>query len=74
MLVRHFHIVGILYAGIATNLLFSVVLKSFVLGGGVMEQKVLYTLGVKLINLTAITLIFYVVTTTVAMVPGLLHS
>ena len=52
--VQKLHISGILYAGIATNLLFSVGLKSFVIGRGVMHRQALSTSVVKISNLIAV--------------------
>ncbi len=43
LLVHDLKMPGILYAGIATNLLFSVVFKTFILGEGVMQKEVLST-------------------------------
>jgi hypothetical protein len=58
MLVRNMHIAGIVYAGIVTNLLFSVGLKSFVIGRGVMQRQALSTSIVKLSNLIAVGALF----------------
>ena len=54
LLVHRFQMSGVLYANIATNLLFSVLLKSFVLGKGVMEREVQSTMAVKLFNLAGV--------------------
>lgn len=54
MLVRHYQMTGVLYAGILTNVLFSVAFKSFVLGRGVMEREVRSTVITKLINLAGV--------------------
>lgn len=54
LLVHRFQMLGVLYAGIITNVLFSVVFKSFVLGRGVMDREVRSTALVKIANLTGV--------------------
>jgi O-antigen/teichoic acid export membrane protein len=70
-LVRHFEIPGILYAGIVTNLLFSVTFKAFIIGGGVMDRKIPSTFVVKLVNLTGIGLAFYLFVSLIRLLPFL---
>jgi O-antigen/teichoic acid export membrane protein len=71
VLVRHMQISGILYAGIATNLIFSVLFKSFVIGGGVMDREVMSTSIVKILNLTGIGVAFYLVVSILRLLPFL---
>jgi hypothetical protein len=61
LLVHRFHMVGILYAGIITNLLYSVIFKSVVIGTGVMRNQTIATVGVKVLNLILMGGSFYVV-------------
>ena len=51
LFVHRYHMAGVLYAGIATNLLFSVVFKAFVIGRGVMANQLRSTLAAKLVNM-----------------------
>jgi O-antigen/teichoic acid export membrane protein len=69
-LVRHLHMAGILYAGIVTNLLFSVVFKSFVIGGGVMKREVVSTSLVKVSSVIGIGVVFYLLVTTLHLLSG----
>lgn len=72
LLVRHLSIAGILYAGIFTNLVFSVGLKSLVIGRGVMHHHVKSTSLLKLITLTGVMAVFCLITAAVHWLP-LLH-
>jgi O-antigen/teichoic acid export membrane protein len=58
-LVRHFQMVGVLYAGILGNLLYSVFLKSFVIGRGMMQRELISTLAIKCLSLTGMVLVLY---------------
>jgi O-antigen/teichoic acid export membrane protein len=57
--VRHLQMAGILYAGIATNLLFSVGCKAVVIGRGVMDRQFLSTAAVKVASVVGVSLTFY---------------
>ena len=54
VLVHTFQMKGVLYAGIFTNVLFSVAFKSFVLGRGVMEREVRSTILIKVVSLVGV--------------------
>jgi O-antigen/teichoic acid export membrane protein len=59
LLVRYKQMTGILYAGVIVNLLFSVVLKSFVIGNGVLDRRVFPTMMIKAVNATACVVTLY---------------
>ncbi len=69
--VRHFSISGILYAGILTNLIFSVGLKSLVIGRGVMHRQVRSTSASKVLTLSGVAALFYLLTVAVRWLPFL---
>ena len=71
LLVRHFSISGILYAGMVTNLIFSVGLKSLVIGRGVMKHEVRSTYLVKLLNLGEVAALFYLFTSSIRWLPSI---
>ena len=71
LLVRDLHMSGILYAGIITNAVFSVIFKSVVIGSGVMRNQVVSIVWIKLLNLALIGAIFYCVVRLAQMFQGM---
>ncbi len=56
--VHRYQMTGVLYAGIATNILFSVIFKSVVIGKGVMDRRVVSAVTTKVLSLMSAAAVF----------------